>query len=154
MKANELMIFDLVRRKKDNRTMIVVEVGYDENIGAITTDDRFYGDFEDYHETQVEPIPITPEILEKNGFKVMHGISYSETYPTYGWGYYKTFKDNASVDVTFYDEPIAGVSTLVRMGTNSSAGDGTNNIHSCDCNYIHQLQHALRLCGIKKEIKL
>ena len=136
MKANDLMIFDLVRRKKDNRTMIVVEVGYDENIGAITTDDRFYGDFEDYHETQVEPIPITPEILEKNGFvqnprsksRRSHQICTDSVYISWWRG---------RLNILF--KPFIGHST---------------NHVNVDGKYVHELQHALRICGIKKEIVL
>ena len=128
------MIFDLVRRKKDNRTMIVVDVGYDENIGAITTDDRFYGDFEDYHETQVEPIPITPEFLEKNGFIR---------------GELKTAKElicgTKHICYGFYPDCLS---------ISDWADDGDCQISSLKCLYVHDLQHALKLCRIDKEIEL
>lgn len=150
MKANELMIFDLVRRKKDNRTMIVVEVGYDENIGAITTDDRFYGDFEDYHETQVEPIPITPEILEKNGFKKHENDIYH-----IGPRYVLTGGvEDYLVIVMPEDPPVHGVKFLTEIHTNCIGKSGVNTLHNCDIECVHQLQHALRLCGIKKEISI
>lgn len=103
---------------------------------------------------KIAPIPLTPEILEKNGFKIVHGFGHSESYPTYGWGYHKGLRDYAFVDVTFYDEPIGGVSRLVKMETASKKDDGINSIHSCDIEFIHELQHALRLCGIDKEIVL
>lgn len=105
-------------------------------------------------EKYLDPIPLTAEILEKNGFKIVHGFGYSESYPTYGWGYHKGLRDYASVDVTFYDEPIGGVSRLVKMETASKKDDGINSIHSCDIESVHDLQHALRLCGILKDITL
>lgn len=136
MEANELMIFDLVRRKEDKRTMIVVEVGYDENIGAITADDRFYGDFEDYHETQVEPIPITPEILEKNGFV-------EEEYPI--------IYDRREFELRHGNYRII-VSPLNDGYTRIYKGGYLPILNNCYINFVHELQHALRLCGIEKEI--
>ena len=38
--------------------------------------------------------------------------------------------------------------------TESKKDDGMNSIHSCDIDFVHQLQHAIRLCGIDKEIEL
>ena len=102
----------------------------------------------------IEPIPLTPEILEKNGFKKGIGFGYSETYPTYCWGYHNDVTDLASIEVTFYDKPIGGVKVLVRMETNSLHPCGFNTFHSCDLENVHELQHALRLCGIEKEIVL
>lgn len=151
MKPTELMIGDWVSESHSGCIDAMNDVApYDENIQLqqddFDLDECFFG--------RLSPIPLTPEILAKNGFKVMHGFGYCEKYPTYGWGYHKEVRDYASVDVTFYNEPIAGVSTLVRMETNSSKGDGVNMFHSCDCDYVHQLQHALRLAGIEKEITL
>ena len=105
-----------------------------------------------FRQEHLAPVLLTPEILEKNGFKIVHGFGYSESYPTYGWGYHKGLRDYASVDVTFYDEPIGGVSKLVKMETASKKDDGINSIHSCDIEFVHQLQRALRLVGIDKEI--
>lgn len=152
MKPTELMIGDWIMTPSGYRQVEQNFAG--DGIGVFT---RLVPDYEypeGWDEDEISPIPLTPEILAKNGFKVMHGFGYCEKYPTYGWGYHKEVRDYASVDVTFYNEPIAGVSTLVRMETNSSKGDGVNKFHSCDCDYVHQLQHALRLAGIKKEITL
>lgn len=105
-------------------------------------------------EKDIEPIPLTPEILEKNGFNLMHGFRYNETYPTYGWGD-NTDKKYISVDVTFYDdEPINEVMHLVKIYRNSIKEDGVDSIHSCDIDYVHELQHALKVCKIEKEIAL
>ena len=120
----------------------LVEINGDETCDVIEINDEIVG------------IPLTPEILEKNGFKKGIGFGYSETYPTYCWGYHNDVRDFASVEVTFYDEPICGVKMLVRMETNSSHQDGINSIHSCDIESVHELKHALRLCGIEKTIEL
>ena len=53
-----------------------------------------------------------------------------------------------------YKSPICGVSVLTEIDTYSSKGDGVNKVHSCDIESVHELQHAIRLCGIEKEIEL
>lgn len=132
MKANELMIFDLVRRKKDNRTMIVVEVGYDENIGAITPDDRYYGDYEDYHESEVGPILLTPEILEKNFGSALNGCYFE------GDEFYELFIIEVTDGTWIIKHDNIEFSNIPRQQVMVS--------------YVHELQHALRLCGIEKEL--
>lgn len=134
MKANELMIFDLVRRKKDNRTMIVVEVGYDENIGAITPDDRYYGDYEDYHESEVGPILLTPEILEKNFGSALNGCYFE------GDEFYELMIHEVNDGTWIIKHDNIEFSNIPRQQVMVS--------------YVHELQHALRICGIEKEIDL
>ena len=84
------------------------------------------------------PIPLTPEILEKNGFKKCDGNE---------WSFYKKGEGERglynilwSADELYLE--IASYTPLIgefnRMGVK----------------YIHELQHALRLCGIEKEIDL
>lgn len=157
MEANELMIGDWVLRRwtcsDTGREVVkdfqVTEIRKNGNTLYVWSESGNMGLVE-----QLEPIPITPEILEKNGFKIVHGFGYSESYPTYGWGYHKELRDYASVNVTFYDEPIGGVSRLVKMETASKKDDGINSIHSCDIGYVHELQHCLKLVGIDKEITI
>lgn len=83
----------------------------------------------------IEPIPITPEILEKNGFENVVETCYR--YILKEIGYYE------SVRVYTYEEPIIIVRVI----------DG--NEFKGEIKYVHQLQQAMRLCGIKgKEIIL
>lgn len=84
--------------------------------------------------SELKPIPITKEILEKNGFKEdgdwVYGDSDSYFIPTYQSGF----------DIGTWEthiEPTEGI------------GDFSGNLK-----YVHELQHALRLCGIEKEIVL
>ncbi len=156
MKANELMIGDWVectywtpskqlkvaeiRRVMDDETKIGV---YDDDLVLI------------FRQSEVKPIPLTPEILEKNGFikEIDEDDRFTDTYhllvPT-------GFERNSfTIQVSLYKEPIAGVSTLVKCwGWLPPYNGGLNDIHLCSANYVHELQHALRLCGIEKEIEL
>ena len=84
-------------------------------------------EFIDYN---FSPIPITQDILMGNGFtlakrgKTWH-FSEGDTLISWSeWG---------------------------RMVI-SSKGASHGNRLNCDCRYVHELQHALRICGIEKEI--
>lgn len=91
-----------------------------------------YGEYNDY-----TPIPITKEILQKNGFDCSD-------------------KEIARLD--FIDGDYNGHFSLRAMyekGTGAQRGWGFyafNVLVVLD--YVHELQHAMRLCGIKQEIKL
>jgi len=78
------------------------------------------------------PIPLTPEILEKNG-----------------WGCYNTYQKYSNSNVSF------------ELRRNKDGGfvievDGYEYGHGAFTliSYVHELQHALRLCGIEREVKL
>ena len=68
---------------------------------------------------QVKPIPLTPEILEKNGWE-HNGI--------------------------FMDKRIDG-NIYFSWSDKFGAELYQNNYYMCYCKYVHTLQHALRLCG-------
>lgn len=74
------------------------------------------------------PIPLTPEILEKNGFTKDLDL------------------DNVHYWFTLIDEHIRFSILHVR--------NVFQWLGPLDFKYVHELQHALRLCGIKKEIEL
>lgn len=125
MEAKELMIGDWVYNTHNRQNEQVAEIGS----GLVML---AYNDLYEYDE--IEPIPITKEILEKNGFKEdddgVYGDSNSYFIPTYQSGF----------DIGTWEthiEPTEGI------------GDFSGNLK-----YVHQLQHALKLCGIKKEIVL
>lgn len=81
----------------------------------------------------IKPIPLTPEILEKNGFKYkegeigMYGVEITPCY----------LRDDVPFEVFCDGEPFAIWFK-----------------EPISIKYVHQLQHALRLCGIEKEIVL
>lgn len=79
----------------------------------------------------IEPIPLTPEILKKNGFRVNPSDSEKMFFQqnNYRWCYYLNSINRFS-------------------GINITEGTIVQKIIV----NVHELQHALRLCGINKEI--
>jgi len=119
MKANELMIGDWVENDF-GEIQKVVEL---REIGAMLS----YNDIYSYDE--IEPIPLTPEILKKNG-----------------WKYNK--------DYWMWDNDDACFLSLIEGKDRNAFWWGNPSIIVCPINYVHELQHALRLCGIDLEIQL
>lgn len=120
MKANELMIGDWVLY--DGEPNIITEVS--EIIYRETTV-CFVGNNYMANIDEIEPIPLTPEILEKN------------------WWVCESFgrRQEWWLDKTKFP--------IVRYSTNDIMRHG-----EIILKYVHQLQQALRLCGIEKTIKL
>lgn len=99
--------------------------------------------------TSVDPISITPELLIKNGFKYIENQDHiSSRYVLIEDGK----RDGVIVEVIPHNPPVNGVKTLVRIHTESSHDGGVNRIHNCDIESVHELQHAFKVCKIKKEI--
>lgn len=91
----------------------------------------------------VEPIPLTPEILAKNGFHYTneHTLKGADTYilrlEQRGFDFTITIKLNDYFALDSYDDRVY---RLVEISTGKW--------------YVHELQHALRLCGIEHDIIL
>lgn len=154
MKANELMIGDWVwydnqpyqiRRlgifgeNRDGESFPAVCVGKPIGIGLIV------------EINEVEPISLTPEILKKNGFECRDDLVKSFGDPeTFIWEndecdlamveWLDSYNDGESRWGEYWLMDINGVNGKISI---------RNNIL-----YVHELQHALRLCGIEKEIEL
>ena len=128
MTANELMICDLVLYK--NKPIIVWEI--DEYYNRINTEPDGYNAITCVDISDIKPIPLTAEILEKNGF-----IKQSFD----GW---MLRTENYSIMWRIdYGEPNLNIDSW-------SAYYGT--FHKFGISFVHELQHALRLCNIEKEI--
>ena len=116
MKQTDLMIGDWVRIKGHLDYDKVQEIARDENM-------QWYISFACsatlFRAYQFEPVLLTPEILEKNGWE-RNGIFME-----------KKIDENTHLSWT----DICG--SVLSQG----------NYYMCDCNYVHTLQHALRLCG-------
>lgn len=120
MKAEDLMLGDWV----------VGGSGEPFKIGIIDPDFLFWD--------EVHPIPLTPEILEKNG-----------------WCY-------NNEDEKFFPQTWVGVGLMLhdaddccyRIVVTSDYDDEDTNNTPFILRYVHELQHALKLCGIEKEIVL
>lgn len=136
MKANELMIGDWVRTTETNKPHNVQILGievvdYNEMKYLINVDNGRYDWHCELHE--IEPIPLTPEILEKNGFVSQSNIGYiiddydGEQIIYDSWNHrLRIIKDyKVCLDIELFDD----------LAT-------------------HELQHALTICGIEKEIEI
>ena len=80
------------------------------------------------HVDELKPIPLTPEILEKNGFKDMGFFGKLEIGP------WRLICDSGNLAVLHEGREEEYINIPI--------------------SYVHELQHALRLCGIEKEIEI
>ena len=86
---------------------------------------------------QPQPIPLTSEILEKNGF---------EMFKYDGWVHYYRIFGNSVIPFVLHSM-IGGEMLSEEVDIFSTS---TNTNRGIDVNYVHELQHALRLCGLNK----
>lgn len=125
MEATDLMIGDWVRIAPYD---IIDQVDCLLTEYAITSHGDSYG-YYDYKD--IKPIPLTPEILENNGFRYSDW-SFAGFYEGYGLqihgGNYADGHSNWYI--------ICGINVAMNV------------------TYVHKLQHALKLCKIEKEIVL
>lgn len=106
--------------------------------------DKLYvaGKFEDFHVGILRPIPLTHEILEKNGFKKKVWREYSEPDVT-----------TYAIGGGFFMEVSVGGYWLVYNCSDSNDGHYTSN-WIVKVEYVHKLQHLMRDLEIEKEITL
>ena len=118
MKATELMIGDWVCLKDDTKCEFLLKVD-----GVLTDDISLEGEgFLGGVDGLIRPIPITPEILEKNGWK-----------ETEYWHEYQDGKNTIQCCLPDMRGIINGIE-----------------IKEFQCKYVHQYQHLLRLCGLNE----
>lgn len=84
----------------------------------------------------VKPIPLTPEILKKNGFHVMRKTEYASR-----WEMHDTC-DQWSVECTTREHPIGEVFLRIYIDCNPIVQMWVTDVHI--------LQDALRLCGLNE----
>lgn len=123
MKATDLMIGDWVIRKGHSKEQMYI-ISIDDvcdtvqlDLDGIAIRDKIFN---------IEPIPLTSEILEKNGFEGKQ----------------------------FYGELLCGGWQIMCDCKRLAARSEDGWLINITCENVHELQHALRLCGIDKEIKL
>lgn len=154
MKIEELMIGDFVRTAKDvcfpkgtivkvrnidgdNRFLEKKLIGCATCIPINDPDEMSWGVWVEY----LEPIPLTREILEKNGF--VKWSDHSRTTRSCSM----LFDKNTSFCVQEIDGSDSMFTQIHRCGAGSFE-------HMMHIKYVHQLQQLFRLCGIDKEIIL
>lgn len=116
--------------------------------GIVKKHGTYYLQFVDAFSADIdrcEPIPLTPEILQKNGFELKEE---DETHTTY----VSVWNGNAIISFAFFKETMYDVDTVLQCEFGFDGG--LDRLHHCHTQYVHQLQHALRLCGFEKEIEL
>lgn len=135
MKVEDFMIGDWVVYDGDVDYSDPVKIeGMDIAIDRLVTSDR-----EDVGINGVSPIPLTPEILEKNGFKD-------------GNGYCMYYRDDDENLIIHYHSKYTNYTNGKYNFINIEYGYIT--IDELIIKYVHELQHALRLCGIDMDIKV
>ena len=133
MKATDLMIGDLVCQKESNLILKVSKV----NPPYIEAE----GEGGQFHGNTLQAIPLTKEILEKNGFVDMDGGQY-RWFLSDDECYYFGFSS-----ICYYTH-----SNFLNMTKEHQSGNQQQVKGFFE--YVHELQHALRLCGIEKEVGL
>jgi hypothetical protein len=133
MKVCDLMVGDLVLH---DGKVIRVDAVHKRKIGYHKTKDKLTWLFSG----QFEPIPLTPEILEKNGFEF----------------------DDVIPECRMF----MGIDDRVALRNDKEYMNSDNEWHvhidsedyctiaNCELTYVHELQHVLKLCGIDKEIEV
>ena len=137
MKANELMIGDLVEViSNDHLKYVQIAEIYQSSI--LTKESEF--ESEEVSIDNIKPIPLTSAIIEKNG-----SVHYEE--------YEEDFHDEYCVKHTRMRYKRYSNCIKQDLGGYGVCLD-KDRIVSGLFHYVHELQHALKLCGIEKTIKL
>ena len=144
MKAKELMIDDWVEPHQSMIPTVYCKVEgiYPDGTVHLDKAERLFT------LDELKPVPITPEIFEKNGFeKSYSSILTADGYKKLPVYTYKNTKQAQSIRHNLIKVCVSldGSEYDVEFGIGS---------HIFDLEYVHEFQHALRLCGIEKEIIL
>ncbi len=140
MKATDLMIGDYVYVKPSKMVIKVAavhnkKVAYHSCISKLS----WVG------EGLLEAIPLTKDILIKNGFgSVIEGIYNDWEIETYS-------NQNLRISLSHVESEYNPTQLVVYMGYEPQERVV---LRMMPCEYVHELQHAFRLCRIKKEIGL
>lgn len=145
MEINDLMIGDWVNTNKGIGTVTMVSNNMAICVLLVSdsTEKCFTND-------EIKTIPLTTEILERNQF--VKGIQkFWRTNKTED----HTLMFDVDIDYKGHTETFTNEIIVSRNPDNNLFDIGfTNGSMIFNIEYVHQLQHALRLCGINKEIVL
>lgn len=144
MRPDELMVGDIVRLRISHHAVRIESIFKDKHTDGYLCHHTFLHDGEkryNYSLSMLEPVPLTEEILEKNGFVKMDGDHY-RYFLAYDDNYYAGFES-----VNYYTG--AGFCNVTK-----ECSDGAQAQSKGVYKHVHQLQHALRLTGINKEITI
>ena len=143
MKATELMIGDFIECvDSTHKNKVYAQVcAIEEGQTCILVEKDCSNWFLDI--SFIKPIPLTPEILEKNGiFKHKFEGHLEECYST-------SANPISNEQFILWEETDRFELVLRHIVDNLTYSE-----LRCKVRYVHELQHALRVCGIEREIVL
>ena len=143
MKAKNLMIGDYISVKPSGMPIKVAAVHH-KKVAYHTVINKLAW----VRESLLEPIPLTPEILEKNGFERMPQTGCANPY-YWMMEQYEEESGGLLYRIKAYNTPFRGMFVSIDNPSDCETISFGKQIES-----VHELQHALRLCAIKKEIEL
>ena len=113
--------------------------------------DKLYvsSNFEDFHVDILSPIPLTSEILEKNGF-----TKYDVGHNVNGWTIMGDDNLYSAIPFTLTDNDFDTEPGEYKWGPIEDDREESFVREMGRINYVHELQHLLKLCKIEKEIVL
>jgi hypothetical protein len=131
MKPEELQLGDIVATTPSGMPIRVVAI-HRKKVAYHACTDRFSW----VRIGLLQPIPLTFEILEKNGFDVSDKEVMQYHFEEDGEKYHFSLRQMYDKDGTPHGYSFYAFNVLTLL------------------DYVHELQHALRLCGIDKEIEI
>ena len=137
IKISELSIGDWVCYDKDTTPCSIRSIYRTGVQDCVVMNDSYFKEGVIGFVDMLKPIPLTAEILEKNGFvggEIYEGIS-------------TIVFTNGNISISMFKK-----SKWYRLRIYNALGD--TELCSAIVHNVHQLQHALRLAGVKKEIEL
>lgn len=134
LKVTDLMVGDWVMSFGAPHKIIGVRTDMFEPHIKTDMSDTWY---EEGIENLLEPIPLTPEILEKNGFKRENLIT--------SYNHYTGIDNRVSLNDDFYY-----INSRDVWSVHVDSEDYCT-IANCELIYLHELQNLLRLCNIDFE---
>ena len=143
MQAKDLMIGDWVNYHDDDK-IVPKQVSEITNYKQLQLHDK--SNWIIVGEKYCEPIPLTAEILEKNGFVHRQSVTWGDIF-TYTYAIIQK-------DKVLQYEQYFNLSPHPYDGSGFYWIPEMSAVSALLVVYVHELQHLLRLCGIDKEINL
>lgn len=139
MKYSELMIGDYV--KYQGCICIIEEISAKGWVHLIHLETKARLNLaSDYIIDLLEPIPLTPEILEREGYNKFLGLG------VFFSKYIKNQEMSIMIDILFCKDS----HIIVDIEKQSFINGTRNSLHNCDIQSLHEFQHTLRQCGLNE----
>ena len=138
MKVTELMIGDCVFNRHHKKYIQVTQYDFFTHTHNDWGEQSLLPYSKPTFGRDLEPIPVTPDILQKNGFEDIGDDIYQlEEKPYWFWVDFYKHQYGCEYDKSTYENE-----------------DSESRMKLYGIPYVHELQHAMRLCGIDKKITI